>query len=198
MLQTRDCPLRLTDLAAAIRTSSNFRFAWQTYDLPGLGAWRRQHPPQAATDANFWLRTAINTVVADPQLHRFLRDSFDPMYDPEFQIEPLHDHARLEPCPDTFEEILASAAADRLGAYSRTRQPASARQRKEIATLFGQPGPYTAHQLLPGSVQNCPICRRHNGHLFTNWFFGVAWDWCLLAAWPQHDMLWIGCLTDTD
>jgi hypothetical protein len=41
-----------------------------------------------------------------------------------WRIEPLHDHVRMEPAGE-FEMILAQAAADQLGAYSRSHDLAS-------------------------------------------------------------------------
>jgi hypothetical protein len=52
--------------------------------------------------------------------------------------------------------------------------------------------------LLPGNSPDCLACRNHNNHLFSTWFYGVAWDWCLFAIWPHCDLFWVGCLTDTD
>jgi hypothetical protein len=97
-----------------------------------------------------------------------------------------------------FEQILARAAADQLGAYSRILSEATPAQVAEIQALFGSLGPYRAFELNPGSVSGCPTCRHHNNHLFTSWFYGVAWDWLFCVRWTNSPVTWIGCLSDTD
>ena len=185
-LSTTKDALDLADLAGRIRASSNFRFNWQFCECAGIDP----RSPAAVRDA-------LDLIVADENLHRFLRESFDDSYDGAFEIEPVHEHCRVEAAPD-FETILAAAAADRLGAYSQDLQQATAQECAEIAELFHRPGDYCEFQLLPGNVPGCSLCGTHNQHLFTNWFYGVAWDWCLLATWPDRNLLWLGCLTDTD
>ena len=76
--------------------------------------------------------------------------------------------------------------------FTRNLRNATGDEIQEIKDLFGSIGQYRAYELLPGSVGH------HNNHLFSSWFFGVAWDWCLLALWPRRNLLWVGCLTDTD
>jgi len=57
------------------------------------------------------------------------------MYDEKFQIRPLHDHCRVE-STSNFENILAAAATDHLGACSRDLRSATAQECKEIAEVL--------------------------------------------------------------
>jgi hypothetical protein len=180
-LATCDAPFSLDRLAARIRKSSNFRFAWQFYHCNGID-------PQSALN----IREALEAIIATPELHKFLQESFKPMYAKAFEVEPLHEYCRVAAASDEFENTLARAASDHLGAYSRNLREATAGEIQEIKDLFGSIGQYRAYELLPGSVGD------HNNHLFSSWFYGVAWDWCLFALWPRRNLLWVGCLTDTD
>ncbi|HEX5720045.1 MAG TPA: hypothetical protein VF179_28070, partial [Thermoanaerobaculia bacterium] len=180
-------PFSLEDLAKRIRSSSNFRFEWQFYHFNGID-------PRSPLG----IRKALDSIIGGSDLHRFLQTSFDAMYDDSFEIEALHQHCRMVSGTDEFENVLASAAGDRLGAYSRDLRDSNAREKEAIRQLFGGAGSYFAYQLLPGEASDCAECRHHNNHLFTTWFYGVAWDWCLFASWPDRKLLWMGCLTDTD
>jgi hypothetical protein len=173
-------------LAVRIRSSSNFSFCWEFYQFDGID-------PRSPAG----VREALDLIIGAPDLHQFLRASFDDMYEEKFTIEPLHEHCRVEGTPE-FESILAAAAADHLGAYSPDSRSATAEECAEIATIFHGAGDYRAYQVLPGNVVGCSPCQVSNNHLFTNWFFGVAWDWCFLTTWPARKLLWMGCLTDTD
>jgi hypothetical protein len=180
-LATCDDPFSFDGLAARIRKSSNFRVCWQFYQCGGLD------PLSPAK-----IRRALEVIIATPELHEFLRTSFKPMYAETFEIEPLHKQCRVDAAPGEFEDILACAVGDHLGAYSRILRGATASETQEIKDLFGSAGEYRAYELRPGDGGH------HNDHLFSSWFFGVAWDWCLLALWPRRNLLWVGCLTDTD
>ena len=182
-----DSPFSLDDLAVRIRKSSNFRFNWQFYQSSGMN-------PESTTD----VRAALEVIIATPALHEFLKESFDPMYADTFEVQAPHAHARIEPAAGAFENVLACAAGDHLGAYSWHLRDATAAERRSILALFGRVGEYLAYELSPGSVPECETCRDHTNHLFSTWFFGVAWDWCLFAIWPQRNLFWMGCLTDTD
>lgn len=186
-LSTCDDPFLLAELAARVRASSNFRFNWQFYRCGAIDL-------RSAQD----VRRALDAIIATPELHRFLRDSFQPMYDDAFEIEPLHEHCQLAPAAGEFENVLAAAAGDHMGAYSPELRDATAAERQEIAELFGSAGTCQPYSLVPGSVPGCQKCRDYNNHVFSTWFYCVAWDYCLLAAWPERDLLWVGCLTDTD
>jgi hypothetical protein len=186
-LATCDSPFSLNDLAARIRKSSNFRFAWQFYQCSGFG-------PKSPLS----IRHALEAIIDTPELHAFLQESFEPMYADAFAIEPLHRHCRVDAAAGEFENILARAGGDHLGAYSKPLRDATAGEKQAIKELFKCPGQYRAYELLPGNVAACPVCRSHNSHLFSRWFYGVAWDWCLFALWPRCKLLWVGCLTDTD
>jgi hypothetical protein len=182
-----DSPFSLDTLAVQIRKSSNFRFDWQFFRLTGIDS----RSPSG-------VRQALDSIIATDDLHQFLRESFEATYNDEFEIGPLHEHCRIAAASDEFDGILAAAAGDHLGAYSRELRPATADEKREVRELFGRVGNFCAYQLLPGDISGCPACREHGSHLFTTWFYGVAWDWCLLASWPDRELFWMGCLTDTD
>jgi len=182
-----DSSFSIDDLAARIRKSSNFRFNWQFYQCTGID-------PESPTE----LRQALDAIITMPELHEFLRGSFDPMYADAFAVEPLHEHCQVVPAAGEFENILAAAAGDHLGAYSQKMRDATTGEKQRINKLFGGIGEYRAYRLTPGNIPDCAMCRDGDNHLFSTWFFGVAWDWCLIALWPQRNLLWMGCLTDTD
>src|SRR5207249_1348749 len=114
-----------------------------------------------------------------------------------FEMEPLHEHCEIPDASGELENLLARAAGDHLGAYATNLRDATTKEKQEIGELFSQAGPYLAYQVQPGNVSGCRKCG-HNSHAFSSWYFGVAWDWCLLATWPKRNLLWMGCLTDTD
>jgi len=186
-LITCAAPFSLDDLAARIRKSSNFRFSWQFFQAEEIAL-------QSPAD----IRSAVDSIIVTPNLHRFLQETFQATYDDVFKIEPLHEHCQVATASGEFENTLASAGGDHLGAYSRKLRRANASEIQEIQDLFGCIGRYSTFELLPGKSSDCPTCRSYSNHLFTTWFYGVAWDWCLLASWPSRDLLWMGCLTDTD
>src|SRR5947209_6410980 len=128
-LATCDAPFSLDDLAARIRKSSNFRFSWQFYQCSGID-------PQSPAN----IRQALEAIIATPELHRFLRESFEPMYAQAFEVEPLHEHCRVDAADDEFENILARAASDHLGAYSQQLRAATAVEKKAVQDLFGCAG----------------------------------------------------------
>lgn len=186
-VSTCDAPFSLDDLAAQIRKSSSFRFAWQFYSWSGADP----RSPAAA-------RWALTEIIATPELHHFLRESFEPLYAPRFEISPLHNHSEVLPADDEFEHALAGAAADRTGAYARCSYQTTPGERQAVHDLFCLAGDYATFHFVQGNVPGCAVCGQYNGQLFTTWFYGVAWDWCLMAAWPARDLFWLGCLTDTD
>jgi hypothetical protein len=181
-----DAPLNVGNLAARIRSSSNFRFSWQFYQFDGID-------PRSSSG----VRAALDMIIESPDLHQFLREAFDDMYHEKFTIEPLHEHCRIESTPE-FESTLAAAAADHLGAYSPDLRSATTEECAEVAEIFHGAGDCCAYKVLPGNVAGCSTCQVFKNHLFTNWFYCVAWDWCFLTTWPSRKLLWIGCLTDTD
>jgi len=180
-------PFSLDAIAKRIRQSSNFRFDWQFYSFSHLD----RHSPADALNAT-------NYIIDTPACHAFLRDSFKPMYDESFSIERIHKHATFAPANDQLTNVLAAAANDTLGAYSRNLRNASTQDRLNVSQLFSATGDFCAFQLQPGNVKGCSGCKQHNSHLFSTWFYGVAWDWCFVVTWPQAKHLWLGCLTDTD
>ena len=134
-------PLALDKLAGRIRASSNFRFDWQFYHYAGLD-------PRSPAG----VRAGLEAIIASPDLYRFLADSFEPMYADAFSIDPLHEHCRVAPAVGDFENVLATAAGDHLGAYSRNLRDAKDAERRKIEKIFGAAGSYLAYQLLPGSL----------------------------------------------
>jgi hypothetical protein len=182
-LSTIDPPILLDSLAGKIRKSSNFRFEWQFYEFNGIDP----HAPQG-------IRIALDLITSTPQLHQFLRNSCED----EFTIATVHEHSRIVPAASSFPNTLSKAANDHLGAYSHNLRAASLREQQKIESLFSSIGDFLAYELLPGENKDCQLCRNHNNHLFSSWFYEVAWDWCFFVAWPSRKILWIGCLTDTD
>lgn len=178
-------PFPLDEMAARVRKSSNFRFEWQFYTFEYM-------EPSSCDD----VRGALAAMIAQPDCHRFLRDTFDnDLHGEDFEIEPLRDCCRIVDAGGEFEDIMASAENDYLGAYSHQMGHATTlRQREAVGRVFASAGPYRAFQL----ALDCDVCKYHREHLFTNWFYGVAWDWCFLLTWAHSKLLWIGCLTDTD
>ena len=178
-----DDAFSMSELAYRITDSSNFRFAWQFYRFPGKA-------PVSAED----IRIALKTITEKRECHRFLERNFGG----EFTIDPMHEHCKIEKESGEFENILARAADDHLGAYSLDTRDATPDEKARIARLFRQSGSYASFALVPGDVPGCRKCHDRLDYLFSNWFFGVAWDWTLFAAWPEAQLLWMGCLTDTD
>jgi hypothetical protein len=176
------------ELQQRIERSSNFRFAWQFFRLE-----------QGRVASPGHARRVLETVITSPHCHRFLRSTFDPMYDADFTISPLHEHATIADAEGEFPNTLAAAAEDRLGAYSHHLRDATPKEAARVRRIFSAAGSYRAFQLLPGSNTACQLCRQHhNNHLFSSWFYGVAWDWCFVLGWPEAGLAWVGCLTDTD
>jgi hypothetical protein len=177
----------LDALAARIVKSSNFRFAWQFYSYKTIDP--------LSPDG---VRDATDYIADTPVCHKFLRDSFDSMYDDTFSIEPIHEHCAFIRAEDRLANVLAAAANDTLGAYSRHIRDASPRQRSKITRIFSSAGDFLAFELRPGNLRGCRDCEEHNSHAFSTWFYRVAWDWCFVVTWPQSEYLWLGCLTDSD
>lgn len=182
-----EAPISLDAFAGRVCSSSNFSFAWQ---------WFHCMPPFEASPAN--ARAILDTVVESPECHRFLRDSFASDSGQTFSIQPLHEHCGFVRTGGAFEQTLARAAADRLGAYSRDLSEATPAQVREVHDLFGSLGAYSAYELVRGEVAECAGCARYDSILFTNWFYDVAWDWCFCLIWESKSLAWVGCLTDTD
>lgn len=179
--------ISLEALAAQIRGSSNFRFSWQWFSLGAPMA----PSPRAA-------RSIFDKVISQPECHRFLRDSLEDSAQQTFEIAPLHQHCIVEDTTSSFAGTLARAATDRLGAYSRTLVEASPAEVEAVRRTFAPAFPYSAFELQPGNRRDCAGCAGHNNHLFTSWFYGVAWDWCFCLLPHDKALAWVGCLTDTD
>lgn len=182
-----DDPIDLEPLAAAVRSSSNFRFAWQFYSL--IADDLRAYSTVAAS---------LDAITRRPDLHSFLSESMDDIYPRQFTIEPLHKHACLEMDDGYFHDVMARVSLDRLGAYSRDLSPSTSAERTVVHRLFSSAGEYFAFHTKPGNDPHCEYCKSHNNDLISNWFFDVAWDYTFLLTWPSASLLWMGCLTDTD
>ncbi len=180
-------PVSFGGLATQIRSSSNFRFDWQWFSLDTV---------PAATPTE--VRRILDKLVSEPECHRFLEESFSDLYDAAFKIEPIHEHCRAVDMTHDFDGVLARAATDRLGAYSRELVDAPASELMAVRRILGPVFPYRVFSLQPGDAADCPACKKYDSHLFTNWFYGVAWDWCFCLLPQGAPIAWVGCLTDTD
>ena len=182
-----DDPFDLTEVAVAIRRSSNFRFAWRFFWL-------------CADDLHSTATVAasLSAIIHQRELHSFLADSMDDIYPRTFEISPLHVHASIVTDNEYFLDTLTRASLDRLGAYSRSLSASTSKERAPIHKLFSSIGPYLAFHTQAGNKPDCNDCRSHNNDLISNWFFDVAWDYTFLLTWPSASVLWMGCLTDTD
>jgi hypothetical protein len=160
----------LDDFAARVRASSNFRFAWQFF--------ASHRPVRSADDA----RAVLDAVVAEPANHAFLGHA-----------APLSKSSIIVEDAGEVMSVLARAAANRLGAYSASLAPTPQAEVDDVTRLFAQLGTPHAFELRPD-----PQSRDHSPHLFSDWFYGVAWDWCFVMSWPSSRHVWVGCLTDTD
>jgi len=177
----------LEELAARIQDSSNFLFAWQFFRFVGFD-------PRSSEGA----LSLLQTMIAVEECQGFLRQTFDPMYGGSFEIEPVHQHCRIVAAEGDFENVLAAAANNHLGAYSSHLGDSTPAEVGRVRAVFEPLGPYRAFQLLPGATPGCDLCAHHANHVFSSWFYGVAWDWCFVLTWPKAHQAWIGCLTDTD
>lgn len=173
-------------IAVRIQRSSNFRVAWQLFQWIG--------PCKAAPRT---AQQALDTVVSVPAFQTFLANSEPPFTKP-LNVQSIHAHCAFKAAGGTFEQTLARAAADRLGAHSRILADAPPEQLREAEKVFQQLGSYVPFELIPGEVKGCLECRRHNAHLFSDWFYGVAWDWCYCVIWKDRSLVALLCLTDTD
>lgn len=187
LLAAAEIPFDLEPLASRIRASSNFCFDWQ---------WYRRAPrrPPSGEEA----MRLVAAVCRDGELHGFLHRSRDPDDEASFEIELPHSHSRFLPADGGLEQVLARAAADRLGAYSSSLAEARPAEVEEIRMLFSAAGRYRPFELRPGAIPGCEGCREWGSQLFSSWFYGVAWDWCFCVFWEGTDLVWLGCLTDTD
>jgi hypothetical protein len=141
----------------------------------------------------------LQTMIAVEECHRFLRDSAETLGDERFEVEPIHQHCPVVGAEGEFERTLAAAANDHLGAYSRELRDSTPQEADQVRPVFEPLGPYRAFQLVPGHQPGCAECaHHHNNHVFSSWFYGVAWDWCFLLSWPKERRVWAGCLSDTD
>jgi hypothetical protein len=182
-----DDPIDFTQVASKIRSSSNFRIAWQFFMLDEINAIR----PTAC-------RAFLEAIVSVPEWHAFLRDSFDDAYSPEFEIYPMHGHCEIRECTEDFVDTFAQAAFDLLGAYSRVHRRSTVEEREYIETLLSPLGRFEAYSIFAGTEENCHVCRQYDHWLFTNWFYDVAWDFAYFIVWPDRKIVCVCCLTDTD
>jgi hypothetical protein len=183
-----EAPIDHRDLSRAIRASSNFQFEIIFF------RWEDDGRPVAEA-----ARSVLETFIATPELHAPLRERFHGGYRPgtTFEISPLEAHAVLLAADGELDGELARASLDRAGAYSQSLQPASLTEARAVSKIFGALGRYEVAKLAAQPVPGCPTCG-WNGHLFSNWFFGVAWDWCYVVLWREARTAAIVCMTDTD
>ncbi len=180
-------PIDLADAALKLRSSSNFRFAWQFYEV---GSQNR--------DTTHACRSLLAAVVTDPALHEFLKSSMDNIYPRDFEIAPLHEHCEIRECTEDFIDTFARGVFDHLGAYSRHLIKASPREREYVQRIFSPLGDFLAYSIFPGEVPGCLTCKQYNHQNFSSWFFDVAWDFTYFVAWPDRKIIWLGCFSDTD
>ena len=177
----------LTQFATSIRSSSNFRFAWQFFTCY-----------EPSLDSAETIRSALNEIAGNANLSAFLRDSIDDIYPRKFEIQPLHCHANIERDGAYFLDTMTRASLDRLGAYSVNLARSTDSERQPVHQLFSSIGHYLAFSTKPGTEPGCDVCQDRHNDLFTNWFFEVAWDYMFILTWPSDSLIWVGCLTDTD
>jgi hypothetical protein len=186
IIEAVQAPFDLSELEKSIRASSNFSFACPFYRYENAN-------PASPRGA----RAFLEAIIATPELHAVLRHTFAAYDGATFEIHPLEPHAVFEPADGRMENLLASASRDHAGAYSRILRDATASERSEIATLFGALGESRVLELVGREHPGCPTCG-YRSHLFSNWFHGVAWDWCFLVVWPTANVAALVCVTDTD
>ena len=215
-----DPPFSLDDLTKRIETTSNFRFAWQFYSFAEID-------PRSPDGVRAALNCIVAEPLCHQFLRDSFVSMSDDVFDIELvhdhcrfeslDGEPLEIRARRRtngpgtlPCgtrlnktrffrgPGRLEKTLASIANNSLGAYSRHCRDASVEDCAKVTRTFSSIGEFLSWQLRPGTVEGCPVCQDYNSELFTTWYYGVAWDWCFIATWPERKTLWLGCLTDTD
>ena len=186
LVDLADPPIDLVDLSRAIRRSSNFSFASVFFQYD---------------DANpTSLRGALavfDAIVETPAFERSLRETWVADYRKTLEVGRREKHAVLVPAEGHLENVLASASLDQAGAYSRAVRDATGPQRDEVAALFRHLGDYLAFELVSRPDPACRTCG-YNSHLFSTWFYGVAWDWCFFVVWPAAKVAGVVCLTDTD
>jgi hypothetical protein len=173
--------------ADRIRASSNFRVTWQLFQCDASC----KATPRTA-------RQVLDTICMVPEYQRFLADDLSPLPIESASAPLLHEHCAMVPVGGSFEETLARGAADRLGAYSRSLANAIASEVEEVRALFGVHGVNSPFELRSGDVPGCSTCAEHNGHLFSDWFYAVAWDWCFCVVWESRKLALVWCMTDTD
>ena len=179
--------LDLSDAASQIRSSSNFRLAWQFHLVDVV----------RSIDSTT-CRRLLDAIVEDSKLHEFLQCSIDDIYPREFEIEPLHSHCEIHECTDDFVDTFARAIFDHLGAYSKDLRQSTVDECDYVRRLFLQLGHFETFSIYPGTHAECLECQQYNHQLFTNWFFDVAWDFTYFVAWPDHNIVCVICLSDTD
>jgi hypothetical protein len=180
-------PIDLSDAAAKLRSSSNFRFAWQFHQIDDVDTF----------DADV-CRSLLDHVVADPTLNEFLRSTIDDIYPRDFEIWSLHLHCQIRECTDEFIDTFARGVYDHLGAYSRDLRESTADERGYVRRTFSPLGDFLAYSIFPGNHPDCADCNQYNHQLFSNWYFDVAWDYTYFVAWPDSRIVWLGCFSDTD
>jgi hypothetical protein len=179
--------LELERLAERVRSSSNFRVAAQLF-----------HFDAACKPTSRTARQILDTLCMVPEFQRFLSDDLSPLPVESASTLQLHEHCVMGLANGAFEQTLARGAADRLGAYSRSLAEATASEVEEVRAIFSAQGVYAPFELRSGDVSGCSTCQERNGHLFSDWFYAVAWDWCFCVICEDRKMALVWCMTDTD
>ena len=138
-------PLDLTEVATRLRSSSNFRFAWQFYQIADA--------PEKMVDA---CRSLLETVVLYLELHEFLRTTNNGVYRHELKMWHVAEPCELrEPTAD-FTETFASAEFDHLGAYSNILRHATQQKRKYGEGIFARMGEFVAYSMFECETTTSP------------------------------------------
>jgi len=186
LVELADAPIALEALAGKVRASSNFSFASIFY----LYEDANPTTPRGAL-------AVFDAILETPELDRVLRNSWVRDYRSTFELDRREKHALLVPVEGRLENVLASAAHDHAGAYSRVLRDATSSERAEVAELFGSMGRYQCFELVARPEPGCSTCG-YRSEFFSNWFYGTAWDWCFFVVWEEKKVVGLICLTDTD
>ncbi|MEP2935743.1 MAG: hypothetical protein ABJM06_14980 [Gilvibacter sp.] len=177
----------LKQLEMNISKSSNFQFAHQFFYVN----------TSSLHDSNK-LPYVINQIADDPELHQFLVNNFNNIYSVEFEINHLNKYSYFEKSRELFGQILAGASNDILGAYSIQLRAPKPKEVEEIYEVFDSLGMFEGFVLATRKPErNIEHNTQGTAH-FSSWFYDVAWDYLIVATWPKDNILWLGCLSDTD
>lgn len=178
----------LKELEIAIGKSSNFEFVHQFFSttISSLA------DPETLIDV-------LNHIADVPELHQFLLGQADySSSSEEFRINRLDKFSYFKKDKAFFGEILAGAALDIIGAYSKTLRFATPEEAETATKPFERFGKFEGFMLSRHPSENYHENRSTAPAYYCSWFFDVVWDYLLIATWPEKKIFWIGCLTDSD